>query len=89
MGETEVVAFLSSLALNSPFSDPKAYRFGSPGGFEIKGRWGAVAAFGSMPTLFFFSLPAGCAQERSRLSVALEVSQGGQKANHQLIFSER
>ncbi len=71
------------------FSDPKAHRFGSPGAFEIKGRWGAVAAFGSVPTLFFFSLPVGCAQERIRLSVVLEVSQGGKKANHQLIVSER
>ena len=71
------------------FSEPKAYRFGSPGAFEIKGRWGAVAAFGSVPTLFFFSLPAGCAPEQIRLSVALEVSQGGKTARRQLILSAR
>lgn len=71
------------------FSDPKAYRFGSPGAIEIKGRWGVVGAFGSVPTLFFFSLPAACAPEQIRLSITLEVSQGEKKASHQLILSAR
>ncbi len=71
------------------FSNPDAYEFGSPGAFQIKGRWASVGAFGAVPTVLFFSLPDGCNPEKARLSVKLEVARGQEKTNHLLVFSDR